>query len=78
MKTAISIPEDIFALAEGLAQRLGISRSELYTRAVKKFVAENRHARITEELNKVYETESSSVSPELLEAQSRSIPEEDW
>ena len=30
MKTAISIPDEVFVAAEGLAERLGVSRSQLY------------------------------------------------
>jgi hypothetical protein len=34
MKTAISIPDAIFEQAEELAQKQGLSRSELYTKAI--------------------------------------------
>lgn len=33
MKTAISLPDSVFEEAEALAQKLGLSRSELYTNA---------------------------------------------
>ena len=42
MKTAISIPDDVFAEAEETAQRLGVSRSGLYTRAIAEFVERHR------------------------------------
>jgi len=35
MKTAISIPDDLFATAEQLAARFGVSRSELYVTALR-------------------------------------------
>jgi len=38
MKTAISIPDQIFRLAEAAAKRLGMSRSELFTRAAEDFL----------------------------------------
>jgi hypothetical protein len=38
MKTAISIPDDVFDLAEAAAKRLKMSRSELYSRAVQAFL----------------------------------------
>jgi hypothetical protein len=38
MKEAISIPDDVFERAEREAQRLGISSSELFTRAVRQFL----------------------------------------
>ena len=42
MKTAISVPDDVFGEAENLAARLQISRSDLYARALKEFL--ERHA----------------------------------
>ena len=34
MKTAISLPDELFAAAEKLAERLGVSRSQLYATAL--------------------------------------------
>jgi hypothetical protein len=39
MKTAISIPDDVFREAERAAKRLGMSRSELFTRAAVEFLS---------------------------------------
>ncbi len=38
MKTAISLPDSVFEEAEALAQRLGLSRSELYTKALQAYL----------------------------------------
>ena len=38
MKTAISIPDEVFRRAEAAAKRLGMSRSELFTRAAVEFL----------------------------------------
>ena len=54
MKTAISIPDPVFEEAEALANRLGMSRSELYAKAVKSYLGEHRREGITEALNRVY------------------------
>ena len=48
MKTAISIPDSIYKAAEKLAIQLGMTRSALYTKAIKKFLLEFRNDRITE------------------------------
>ena len=53
MKTAISIPDDVFADAERLARTLNESRSQLYSRAVKEFVARHAPDRITAALDAV-------------------------
>jgi predicted transcriptional regulator len=42
MKTAISLPDEVFESAERLAGRLKVSRSELYARALQDYV--RRHA----------------------------------
>lgn len=39
MKTAVSIPDDLFDRAEGLARRTGCSRSQLYARALDAYLA---------------------------------------
>ncbi len=78
MKTAISIPEDVFVSADNLAKRLSMSRSELYTRAVRQYVAECRHTGVREKLDQVYASENACVDPAVLNAQAISIPEEEW
>jgi hypothetical protein len=47
MKTAISIPDDVFAQAERVAKRLGLSRSELFTKAVQAFLATRVEGNVT-------------------------------
>ncbi len=61
MKTAISIPDPLFQAAEELAQRLELSRSQLYSKAVEFFVRSHRQEGITEALNRVYAEESSEL-----------------
>ena len=78
MKTAISIPEEIFVSADHLAERLNMSRSELYTRAIQQYLAECRHTGVKEKLDQVYASENASVDPAVLNAQAISIPMEEW
>ena len=58
MKTAISIPDDVFTDAERLAKRMSKSRSELYSRAVREYVARHSPNQVTEALDALYEDES--------------------
>lgn len=53
MKTAISIPDDVFADAEQLARELKKSRSRLYGDAVREYVARHSAQSITEILDRV-------------------------
>jgi metal-responsive CopG/Arc/MetJ family transcriptional regulator len=78
MKTAISIPDDVFESADELAKRLGISRSELYATAVAEYLAKFRSEDITARLNEVYATEQSELPAELRSAQARSIGKSGW
>ncbi|MGD8914089.1 MAG: hypothetical protein PVI97_09955 [Candidatus Thiodiazotropha sp.] len=79
MKTAISIPDSIFQAAEGLAHRLGISRSELYAKAVAEYMDSHKSQNVTKVLNEIYsEKESSSLDETLDTMQMRSIPKEEW
>jgi predicted transcriptional regulator len=78
MKTAISIPDDIFASADRLAARLGISRSRLYASAVAEYVANHHGAKVTEQLNAVYATEPSRLDPALRRAQRRTAKRSAW
>ena len=74
MKTSISIPDPLFEQAEELAGRLGISRSELYQRAIASFLSQNAQAGIAEKLNEVYGSEeSATVDPVLVKLQFSSL-----
>ena len=73
MKTAISIPDPIFASAQRLAKRLGVSRSELYVTALREFLAEHDEDKVMEKLNEVYDREESRLDSTLRKLQTRSI-----
>ncbi len=76
MKTDISIPNPVFKSAQRLAEKLGISLSELYTAALSEYLT--THENVTEALNRVYEVESSEMEPELVQIQMASVDSENW
>ena len=78
MKTAISLPDLVFEEAEVLASQLGLSRSELYTKALQAYLRRHNRERILSKLNQVYSEESSELDPVLAKMQSMSLPHEDW
>lgn len=78
MKTAISVPDPIFEAAEELAERLGTSRSQLYTEAVAAYVRAHRQENVTEALDRVYAERSSEFDPAVARMQWESIPREEW
>ena len=82
MKTAVSIPDRIFESAEGFARRRGMTRSELYAKALDAYLSEHKAEGITELLDAVYageRAEGSRLDPVLGRMQAESIPaEDDW
>jgi metal-responsive CopG/Arc/MetJ family transcriptional regulator len=78
MKTAISLPDSVFDEAEALAKQLGVSRSELYTKALKAYLRKYNRNQILAKLNQVYSEESSELDPVVAKMQFMSLPREDW
>jgi len=78
MKTAISIPNELFESAEQFAQRQGMSRSELYVTALRHYLLEHRSEGITERLDEIYGTEDGALDPAIARLQERSLPRDDW
>ena len=78
MKTAISIPDSIFQAAENLANRLGLSRSELYVKAMNEYLNSHKNQNVTKKLNEIYASNDSTIDSEVLSMQTRSIPKENW
>jgi metal-responsive CopG/Arc/MetJ family transcriptional regulator len=78
MKTAISIPDPVFHAAESLAKQLGMSRSELFSRAMEAYIDAHKHDRLREALDAVYAEESSDLDQALAQMQWASLPRDDW
>ena len=76
MKTAISIPDSTFQAADALAKRLGISRSELYSKAVAEYLSRHHAEQITARLDAIHGQEDARVEPALGQLQARAIPRE--
>jgi predicted transcriptional regulator len=53
MKTAISIPDDLFREADALATKLGRSRSSVYASAVREYLSRHATDDVTDALNAV-------------------------
>jgi metal-responsive CopG/Arc/MetJ family transcriptional regulator len=80
MKTAISVPDDIFADATKRASELGISRSEFFSTAVRRYLDQLSRESLTAQINQVldlpdYDDEAAVVA---VEAGRRRLSEADW
>lgn len=78
MKTAVSLPDDVFTSAEHLARKLGISRSRLFATAVAEFVARNNSSRVTERLDAVYRIEDGRLDEGERIAAERTLRRSKW
>jgi len=75
MKTAISIPDELFEKAEELAERLDVSRSQLYARAISEYTTRHSSEQIKEKLDQVYGEIESELDPVLDRLQRISLQE---
>ena len=71
MKTAISIPDEVFQEAERLATELGQSRSHLYSQAIREYVARHAPDRVTAGLNEIHEGVPDEAESRFLGAAAR-------
>ncbi len=77
VKTAVSIPDEVFEQAEQLARRTGVSRSELYAVALRALLAGD--AEITKRLNRIHHTSDRDRRSEFVAtAARRSFAASDW
>ncbi|MFA6036836.1 MAG: hypothetical protein WC748_01785 [Legionellales bacterium] len=77
MKTAISIPDSVFVAAEQLGQHMGISRSKLYTNAIRVYLASHRYKNVTQLLNDIYQTEDSGLETNMQHLQFHSLSQDE-
>jgi predicted transcriptional regulator len=78
MKTAISIPDDVFEEAERLADRLQTSRSQLYTRALAEFVARHDDDRLAAAMNTVVDEVGPALDAFTREAARQTLRRVEW
>lgn len=77
MKTAISIPDDVFRAADELARKLSQSRSQLYSCAVREYVARHSEVSITAALDAIYAGEEAT-DEFLLRAAADALERSEW
>ncbi len=77
MKTAISIPDNIFQAAELYAKNHGVSRSKLYSQALAQFLKKNSEEEITKKLNEIYPHQPSAVNEAVARLQFYSLEKEE-
>ena len=78
MKTAVSIPDDLFEQAERLARRVGATRSGLYSRAVQEFVARHAPDEVTAAMDRVCDAVGETRDEFVTAAARETLERSDW
>jgi len=78
VKTAISIPDEIFELATRRAKKLGISRSELVTRALRHYLADQRAREIQASYDRAFGTGDDDTAELRREAARKGLADVEW
>jgi metal-responsive CopG/Arc/MetJ family transcriptional regulator len=78
MKTAVSIPDELFKGAERLARRTRKSRSQLFSDALREYIARHSSEEVTEAMNRVCATLEEPVDQFVSLAARRILESSEW
>jgi metal-responsive CopG/Arc/MetJ family transcriptional regulator len=78
MKTAVSIPDDVFESAERLARSTKKSRSQVFSDALRDYVAKHAADDVTEAMNQVCDEVGASMDPFIAAAGRRTLERSEW
>jgi metal-responsive CopG/Arc/MetJ family transcriptional regulator len=78
MKTAVSIPDEVFHRAERYARQAGRSRSEVFSAALREYVARHAPDDVTEAMNRVCASEPEQPDAFGAAAARRVLERTEW
>lgn len=78
MKTAVSIPDDVFARVERLAKRARRSRSDVYSAALREYVARHAPDEVTAAMDRVCESVGIESDAFVATASRRVLTRTEW
>jgi len=78
MKTAVSIPDDVFEQVERLARRAKRSRSEVFSAALREYVARHAPDEVTEAINRACEQVGDDQDRFVAKAARRVLEKTEW
>lgn len=78
MKTAVSLPDDVFRQAERQARRTKKSRSQLYAEALSEYLARHVPDEVTEAMNSVVDQLKQRTDPFVSAAARRILERNEW
>jgi metal-responsive CopG/Arc/MetJ family transcriptional regulator len=78
MKTAVSLPDEVFRAAERHARRARKSRSQLYAEALSEYLARHAPDEVTEAMNQVMDRLQEPTDPFVTAAARRILERNEW
>jgi hypothetical protein len=78
MKTAVSVPDDVFHAAERHARRVRKSRSQVYAEALAEYLTRHAPDEITEAMNQVVDELDGEVDAFVVAAARRTLARTEW
>lgn len=78
MKTAVSVPDELFEAAERQAERTKKSRSQLYAEAIAEYLARHAPDEVTEAMNAVVDRLQEPTDPFVMAASQRALRRSEW
>jgi metal-responsive CopG/Arc/MetJ family transcriptional regulator len=78
MKTAVSIPDQVFEQAERLARRTRKSRSHVFSCALREYVARHSPDEVTEAMDRVCADVGAEGDPFVVHAARRVLEHSEW
>lgn len=78
MKTAISLPDALFMLADDFAKRHGLSRSELYATALRNYIEAHHRDNLTKRINRACEELDTKLSDDTARVTRQTLLQVEW
>ncbi len=78
MKTAVSIPDELFRKADEFARRLGKSRSQLYQEALAEYLLRRDTSAVTQAMDDALNDIHPAVDEWLTEVGRRALERSEW
>lgn len=81
VKTAISLPSELFDEGEEIADKMGVSRSRLYAMALKDFLEKRENEELMLRINNAYADETDDeeeTAGAAMKTQQRKLLKDEW
>lgn len=78
MKTAVSIPDEVFARAERFAKQAKRSRSEVFSAALREYIARHAPDEVTEAMDRACEGQAGAADQFGVAAARRVLEKSEW